>query len=113
MATRTRLDSSLESEGAEFLVLSLLLVEAIQASKAYTKQPRYDLIAFNPERDRSCRIQVKSRWTTDYDGSFLIKNFNFDFVAHVALNRGYRGYRRKSHHRRRRQAPACDLRLSG
>jgi hypothetical protein len=96
MAERRRLDSSLESEGAEFLVLGLLLVEGIQASKAYTKQPGYDLIAFAPERNRSARVQVKSRWATDYDGSFLIKNFDCDFVAHVALNRGYRGYRRKA-----------------
>ena len=96
MATRPRLDSSLESEGAEFLVLGLLLCEGIQASKAYTKQPGYDLIAFEPELNRSCRIQVKSRWATDYDGSFLIKNSNCDFVAHVALNRGFRGYRKKA-----------------
>jgi hypothetical protein len=33
--------------------------------------------------------RVKSRWATDYDGGFLIKNFDCDFVVHVALNRGY------------------------
>lgn len=40
------------------------------------------------------RIQVKSRWATDYDGGFLIRNFDTDFVAFVELNRGYR-YSRK------------------
>lgn len=39
-----RLDTSLESSGAEFLVLGHLLVEGIQAFKAYTNFPGYDLI---------------------------------------------------------------------
>lgn len=85
-----RLDSKLEAEGAEFLVLGLLLTEGIQAVKNYTKFPGYDIVAVDPERHRSCRIQVKSRWARDYDGGFLIKNFDCDFVAFVQLNRGYR-----------------------
>ena len=89
-----RLDSKLEAEGAEFLVLGLLLVEGIQATKAYTRFPGYDLLAFNPDAGRTCRIQVKSRWATDYDRAFPIKNFDSDFVVHVALNRGYRHSRR-------------------
>jgi hypothetical protein len=89
-----RLDSKLEAEGAEFLVLGLLLVEGIQAMKAYTRFPGYDLLAFNPENQRQARLQVKSRWATDYDRGFLIKNFDADFVVHVALNRGFR-YRRR------------------
>jgi hypothetical protein len=51
----------------------------------------------NPRRSRgtdpdkcSARIQVKSRWATNYDRSFPIKNYDCDFVVHVALNRGYR-----------------------
>lgn len=89
-----RLDTSLESSGAEFLVLGHLLIEGIQAFKAYTNFPGYDLIATNPEKNTSCRIQVKSRWATDFDGGFPIKNFDCDFVVFVALNRGYR-YRKK------------------
>ena len=89
-----RLDTSLESSGAEFLVLGHLLVEGIQAFKAYTNFPGYDLIATAPEQNRSCRVQVKSRWATDFDGGFPIKNFDCDFVVFVQLNRGYR-YRRK------------------
>jgi hypothetical protein len=90
-----RLDSKLEAEGAEFLVLGLLLVEKIQAIKAYTRFPGYDLLAFDAATQRQARIQVKSRWATDYDRGFPIKNFDCDFVVHVALNRGYR-YRRRS-----------------
>lgn len=75
-------------------MLGSLLVEGIQAFKAYTNFPGYDLIAANAEENRSCRIQVKSRWATDFDGGFPIKNFDCDFVVFVALNRGYR-YRQK------------------
>lgn len=92
----SRLDTSLESAGAEFLVLGNLLVEGIQAFKAYTNFPGYDLIVANAEKNLSCRIQVKSRWATDFDGGFPIKNFDCDFVVFVALNRGYR-YRRKKY----------------
>lgn len=89
-----RRDTRLESEGAEFLVLGQLLIAGVEAHKAYTRYPGYDLIAANPDRNRTCRVQVKSRWATDYDGSFLIKNFGCDFVVHVALNRGY-SFRRR------------------
>lgn len=90
----SRLDTKLESAGAEFLVLGHLLTEGITAFKAYTNFPGYDIIAANPAENSSCRIQVKSRWATDYDGGFLIKNFDCDFVVFVALNRGYR-YRKR------------------
>jgi hypothetical protein len=85
-----RLDSKLEAQGAEFLVLGALLTEGIIANKSYLNTPGYDLIATNPERRTACTIQVKSRWATDYDGGFLIKNMDSDFVVFVALNRGYR-----------------------
>lgn len=52
--------------------------------------PGYDLVAVNPDKSKTARIQVKSRWATNYDKSFPIKNFECDFVVHVALNRGYR-----------------------
>jgi hypothetical protein len=85
-----RLDSSLEAAGAEFLVLGQLLVGGIQAFKAYTNFPGYDIIATDAEHNRSCRIQVKSRWATDSGGGFPIRSFDCDFVVFVALNRGYR-----------------------
>jgi hypothetical protein len=85
-----RQNTKLESEGAEFLVLGNLLIEGVFCYKAYVNFPGYDLVATNPATSRVARIQVKSRWATDYDKSFPIKNYNCDFVVHVALNRGYR-----------------------
>jgi len=83
-----RKDTKLESEGAEFLVLGHLLIEGIHCYKAYVNFPGYDLQAVNPKTGKTVKIQVKSRWATDYDKSFSIKNFDCDFVIHVALNRG-------------------------
>lgn len=89
------LDTRKESTGAEFLVLGHLLIEGVLAFKYYANYPGYDILAVNPDKKLSCRIQVKSRWATDYNRSFPINNFNCDFVVLVALNRGYR-YRKKS-----------------
>lgn len=85
---RTRRDTKLESEGAEFLVLGRLLLEKIPTYKTYTNFPGYDLVATNAENNTSARIQVKSRYQTNWDG-FIIKNFDCEFVVFVALNRGY------------------------
>ena len=85
-----RQDTKLEAEGAEFLVLGMLLVEGVHAFKAYTNFAGYDLVALDPRSGRSARIQVKSRWATNYDRSFPINNFDCDFVVLAALNRGYR-----------------------
>jgi hypothetical protein len=84
-----RRDTSREAEGAEFLVLGLLLAEGIEAHKSYSRNPGYDIVAVDLEADRTCRIQVKSRWATNYGGGFPIKNFDCDFVVFVALNRGW------------------------
>ncbi|HET9055480.1 MAG TPA: hypothetical protein VFN30_01405 [Chitinophagaceae bacterium] len=85
-----RQDTKLESQGAEFLVLGLMLIEGISCYKSYTNFKGYDLVAVNPETEKVARIQVKSRWATNYDKGFPIKRFESDFVVHVALNRGYR-----------------------
>lgn len=86
----SRLNTSLQSTGAEFLVLGHLLINGIQAYKAYVNHPGYDLMAVNPDNNCACRIQVKSRYATDFDGGFPINHFDCDFVVFVALNRGYR-----------------------
>lgn len=99
-----RLDSALEAEGAEFLVVGQLLIEGIPAYKAYTRNPAYDLLAVNPDTNRSARIQVKSRWATDYDGGFLVKRFDFDFLVFAELNRGFR-YSKKSSTETGRKTP--------
>lgn len=82
-----RLDTRLESEGAEFLVLGQLLLHKIAAYKTYTNMPGYDLVATNPEVNTSAKIQVKSRWRTGATG-FPISNFDCDFVVAAFLNRG-------------------------
>jgi len=85
-----RLDTKLEAEGAEFLVLGQLLLHSIPTYKTYTNIPGYDLVATNTAANRSARIQVKSRWRTGAP-FFLIKNFDCDFVVAVRLNRGRKG----------------------
>ena len=82
-----KLDTRLESEGAEFLVLGQLLLHRIAAYKTYTNMPGYDLIATNPQARTSAKIQIKSRWRTGATG-FPIKNFDCDFVVAAFLNRG-------------------------
>ena len=82
-----KLDTRLESEGAEFLVLGQLLINKIPTYKTYTNMPGYDLVATNPENNKSAKIQVKSRWKTGARG-FIIKKFDCDFVVIVLLNRG-------------------------
>lgn len=94
--SKPRLDSRLEAEAAEFLLLGHLLLEGIHASKAYTRYPGFDVLAANPSAGRLCKIQVKSRWATDYDRKFPLKqSSDCDFVVFAELNRGYRGYRRR------------------
>lgn len=88
MAEKTRLDTKLESDAAEFLVLGRLLLERVPTYKSYVNYPGYDLVAVNPDKNTSARIQVKSRYRTDWDG-FIINNFECDFVVFVTLNRGF------------------------
>ena len=89
-----RLDTRLEAEGAEFLVLGQLLLNKIASYKTYTNMPGYDLVATNPESNKSAMVQVKSRWQTGARG-FPIKNFDCDFVVVVLLNRGSKDGRKE------------------
>jgi len=82
-----RLNTHLESEGAEFLVLGQLLLHRIAAYKTYTNMAGYDLVATDPEANTSAKIQVKSRWRTGATG-FPISKFECDFVVAAFLNRG-------------------------
>jgi len=90
-----RLNTSLQSQGAEFLALGNLLVQGIQAHKAYVNHPNFDILAVNAETGRNCRISVKSRYASDFDGGFPIKSLECEFFVLVALNQGNR-YSRKS-----------------
>ena len=62
--TEQRQNTKLESEGAEFLVLGNLLIEGISCYKSYINFPGYDLVAVTPDRSKTARIQMKSRWAT-------------------------------------------------
>lgn len=88
MTSKTRRDTKLESDGAEFLVLGRMLIERIATYKSYVNYPGYDLLAVQPDQGSVARVQVKSRFRTDWDG-FIIKNLDCDFVVFVALNRGF------------------------
>jgi hypothetical protein len=85
-----RLNSRLQWQGAEFLVLAHLLIEGIEAYKPYVNHPAYDLVAINPRNKKLVRISVKSRWATNRAGFFPLASLDCDFVVHVALNRGHR-----------------------
>ena len=79
----------LQAEGAEFLVLGQLLIRHINAAKAYTNFPDWDILAFNAQRNKQVRIQVKSRYASDSIG-FILKSTNFEFLVVNHLNMGLR-----------------------
>jgi hypothetical protein len=93
---RKRLDTTLESEGAEFLVLGQLLIQGIPAYKSYNRNAGHDLVAVNPDINSSARIEVKSRWASDAHWNMGMKDAGAtDFYIYVRLNRGNR-YRENS-----------------
>lgn len=83
---KQRLNTQLESEAAEFLVLANLLLQKIPSHKNYTRHKDYDIIATNPANNKLAKIQVKSRYRLNAWG-FPISNFNSDFVVFCRLNR--------------------------
>jgi len=56
-----KLNTKLFSSGAEFLVLSKLLLAGIETYKAYENQEGYDLLSINAKKNLSAKIQVKSK----------------------------------------------------
>ena len=57
---KKRFNTKLFSSGAEFLVLSKLLLARIETYKAYENQEGYDLLSINPSKNLSAKIQVKT-----------------------------------------------------
>lgn len=88
------------SLGAEHLVIGHLMRRNILAYKAPPNNEGYDLICIHPDPRKSSkqiRIQVKSRYQTDSDRSFPVKEASFgafDYLVVVFLNNGYY-YRRR------------------
>jgi len=82
------------SHGAEFLVQGYLMRRNILTYKAPPRNEGYDLICIHPDPRRvtkQIRVQVKSRYATDCDRSFLVKGKTFgafDFLIAVFLNIG-------------------------
>lgn len=88
------------SEGAEYLVMGHLMRRNILTYKAPPMNEGYDLICIHPDPRRdgthsnhapSLRIQVKSRYASDCNKAFPIKEDKldcFDFLIAVFLNVG-------------------------
>jgi len=87
------------SEGAEYLVMGMLMRRNILAYKAPPGNEGYDLICIRPDpRHRpgpgelaQVRVQVKSRYATDCDRGFPIRDVSlnaFDFLVVAFLNIG-------------------------
>lgn len=83
------------SLGAEHLVIGHLMRRNILAYKAPPNNEGYDLICIHPDPRKSAeqiRVQVKSRYQTDCDRAFIVKEKSFsafDYLIVVFLNNGY------------------------
>jgi hypothetical protein len=82
------------SHGAEFLVQGYLMRRNILTYKAPPNNEGYDLICIHPDPRKvthQIRVQVKSRYATDCDRGFPVKERAleaFDFLIVVFLNIG-------------------------
>jgi hypothetical protein len=99
MAKQEFLRLPVVSAGAEFLVMGLLMRRNILAYKAPPNNEGYDLICIHPDPRHQpkgdevaqVRVQVKSRYATDCDRGFPVKEATFvafDFVVVAFLNIG-------------------------
>ena len=90
------------SAGAEYLVMGYLMRRNILAYKAPMNNEGYDLICIHPDprhvprrgEKAQVRVQVKSRYATDCDRGFPVKEKSFDafdFLVVVFLNIGKYG----------------------
>jgi hypothetical protein len=89
------------SHGAEFLVQGYLMRRNILTYKAPPNNEGYDLICIHPDPrkvTRQIRIQVKSRYATDSEHGFPVKEKSFaafDFLIAAFLNVGNFGGKRR------------------
>jgi hypothetical protein len=85
------------SAGAEYLVMGYLMRRNILAYKAPPNNEGYDLICIHPDPRQQpqngevaqVRVQVKSRYATDCDRGFPVKEASldaFDFLIVAFLN---------------------------
>ena len=99
MSERDWLRLPVVSAGAEYLVMGYLMRRNILAYKAPPNNEGYDLICIHPDPHHvlkngevaKVRVQVKSRYATDCDRGFPIKEKSFgafDFLVVAFLNIG-------------------------
>lgn len=94
MNTSETLRLPVVSHGAEFLVQGYLMRRNILAYKAPPNNEGYDLVCIHPNPRtvaRQIRVQVKSRYATDCDRGFPVKERTFgafDFLVAAFLNIG-------------------------
>src|SRR5262249_14260220 len=99
LAERSWLRLPVVSAGAEFLVMGYLMRRNILAYKAPQNNEGYDLICIHPnprhkpkgDEVAQVRVQVKSRYATDCDRGFPVKEASldaFDFLIVAFLNIG-------------------------
>jgi len=99
MAKQKILRLPVVSAGAEFLVMGYLMRRNILAYKAPPNNEGYDLICIHPDPRHQpqgnevaqVRVQVKSRYATDCDRGFPVKEISldaFDFLIVAFLNIG-------------------------
>jgi hypothetical protein len=88
------------SLAAEYLTIGHLMRRNVLAYKAPPNQEGYDLICINPDptkKSRALRVQVKSRYQSDSNRTFMAREEKLssaDYVVLVFLNIGY-FYRRR------------------
>ncbi|MEI7687573.1 MAG: hypothetical protein WCL32_21405 [Planctomycetota bacterium] len=99
MAKQELLRLPVVSASAEFLVMGYLMRRNILAYKAPQNNEGYDLICIHPnprhkpkgDEVAQVRVQVKSRYATDCDRGFPVKEVSldaFDFLIVAFLNTG-------------------------
>jgi hypothetical protein len=95
MGNKDALRLPVVSLSAEYLAIGHLMRRNILAYKAPQNNEGYDLICIHPDPKHSTnavRIQVKSRYQTDCDRTFPVKEKTFgafDYLIVVFLNIGY------------------------
>lgn len=83
------------SMGAEYLAMGYLMRRNILAYKAPPNNEGYDIVCIHQEPrkiTKQIRVQVKSRYQTDCNRSFFIREEtvdSFDYLIGVFLNIGY------------------------
>lgn len=111
MGNKDALRLPVVSLSAEHLVIGQLMRRNILAYKAPPNNEGYDLICIHPDPKHSTntvRVQVKSRYQTDCDRAFPVKEKTFgafDYLIVVFLNIGY--FYSKTEQDGGRRAPEC------